>query len=71
MELKPLPAQFIPLGFDFNNYYTCELRMIKPLLERDGHTNVRFLMGERDSFGPLSRVVEAQKDGTMVRYWYG
>jgi hypothetical protein len=68
--MKQLPANYIPLGFDFNNYYTCEKRMIAPLMERDGYTSIRFIMGERDSFGPLSRVVEAYKDGKLVRFFY-
>jgi hypothetical protein len=68
--IMELPAKYMPLGFDYNNYHTCELRMIKPLMERDGYTNVRFTMGEMDSFGPLSRIVIADKDKKMVRFAY-
>lgn len=69
--LNELPRNFIPLGFDYNNFHTCEKRMIKPLMERAGYTDIRFVTGERDSFGPLSRVVEARdKAGCLVRFVY-
>lgn len=61
-----LPSNFIPLGFDYNNFHTCEKRMIKPLMERAGYTDIRF----RDE-GMLSRMVEARNPaGVLVRFRY-
>jgi hypothetical protein len=60
-----------PDGFRFSHYYVDEDKMLKPLIEAEGFTNVRFSMGERDSFGPLTRVVTAEKDGRTHHFVYG
>ena len=66
---KVIPEAFEK--FTFCNYYTDESKYLKPALEKLGYTNVHFVMGERDSFGPLSRVVIAKKDGVTVKLVYG
>lgn len=59
-------------GFNFSEYYTQEQTVIKPALEKDGYTDIQFFMGERDSFGPLSRIITARdKNGVMVKFIYG
>lgn len=55
------------LHFDFSRYYEDEQVILKPALELKGYTNIRFRMGERDSFGPLFRIVETDQG----RLWYG
>ena len=42
--------------FDFSHYHRDEVSVLKPALEAKGFTNIYFVMGECDSFGPLSRV---------------
>ena len=59
-------------GFSYEDYYKGEQIIIKPALEKLGYTNVRFGDGERDSFGPLSRVViVTAPDGKLTHYVYG
>lgn len=64
-------------GFpQFNNksgleYYDWEQKTATPKLESLGYTNVRFSNGEADSFGPLTRIVEATKDGKRTYFIYG
>lgn len=43
--------------FSFEDYYAEEQAKVKPALESKGYSNIAFVDGERDSFGPLSRVV--------------
>jgi hypothetical protein len=57
--------------FSFGNYYNDEEKVIKPALEKLGYSNIRFSMGEYDSFGPLSRVITAIKNGQTVTLVYG
>lgn len=60
-------------GFSFSvlEYRNGEQTILKPQLEKLGYTDVHFFMGERDSFGPLSRVVTCVKDGQPVSFYYG
>lgn len=58
-------------NFSFSEYYRDEKRILKPALENAGYTNITFIMGERDSFGPLSRIVIAYKDGVRFDFVYG
>lgn len=72
MSYISLPSRFLPDEFDFSEYHRDELNLIKPLMETEGYTNIRFVMGERDSFGPLSRVVLATTpQGNHVKFVYG
>ena len=70
---EELPALGDAWGdFRFERYYTDEGRLLRPALEKLGFTNVQFFMGERDSFGPLSRIVTAtDSHGNTRRFVYG
>ena len=58
--------------FDFGEYYDDEDKILKPYLESQGFTCVRFAMGERDSFGPLSRICLCKdKTGKSRQFIYG
>jgi len=59
-------------GFVFSKWYEGEPQILQPRLEALGYTNVKWFMGERDSFGPLTRYCEATTpDGDRVKLWYG
>jgi len=59
-------------AFDFGKYREGEDQILRPALERRGFSNVRFYMGEEDSFGPLSRMCAAKDpNGAEVRFYYG
>ena len=59
-------------GFNFEEYYRDEQNIIKPALENLEYSNIRFSTGERDSFGPLSRIITCNdREGNTVRFWYG
>ena len=59
-------------GFTYSEYYIGEDKILKPALEKLGYKHIQFSMGERDSFGPLSRIVwMMDKDGNPVRAIYG
>lgn len=61
-------------GFDFSNegFLKSEQDIIKPQLEEMGFTNIFFRAGESDSFGPLTRVVQATTfQGKVVWFFYG
>ena len=60
------------VGFDFSKYWSGEQNILKPALERRGFTQVAFFDGERDSFGPLSRIVTAtDAKGQSRKFIYG
>ena len=74
--------EFINLDLDFtnfsfsstdlkNNYRTGEINILQPQLEKLGYKVIRWYDGERDSFGPLSRVALIEKDGIQYKYCYG
>jgi hypothetical protein len=52
-------------------YWEWEDKIAKPALEVLGYERVTFHMGERDSFGPLSRKVRAYKEGVCHEFIYG
>lgn len=59
-------------GFEFNNHIDGENNILKPRLEEAGFHNVRFYDGERDSFGPLSRVCYATDEQEKIHHFiYG
>lgn len=59
-------------GFDYDKYFDHEQTIIKPEMEAKGYTNIRFRMGEQDSFGPLSRIVSAtDENGNPQTFMYG
>lgn len=57
--------------FCSRSYQKWEDDTATPLIEKLGYSNIRFSMGECDSFGPLTRVVSAEKDGIPYRFIYG
>jgi hypothetical protein len=68
--------EFIPhevwAKFTFSEYYRGEQTVLKPYLESKGFKNILFVMGERDSFGPLSRIITmTSSSGDRVRLIYG
>lgn len=52
-------------------YWDWEKNTATPRLEKLGYTKISFTDGERDSFGPLTRLVRAEKDGQKVEFMYG
>jgi hypothetical protein len=54
-----------------SSYWKWEVKTATPLLEKLGYANIRFSMGECDSFSPLTRVVTAEKNGVRYRFIYG
>lgn len=57
--------------FDFSQYYDHEQKFLKPALQNIGASFISFHDGERDSFGPLSRIVRYFKDGQDFEAFYG
>lgn len=57
---------------DYDDYVRYEREVLTPALEKAGYViDGPWRMGERDSFGPLSRVVTAERDGETVYVCYG
>lgn len=52
-------------------YWDWEKEVAQPALEKLGYKVILCTDGERDSFGPLSRVFLATKDGVRVKIMYG
>lgn len=59
------------LQFSYKDFNRDEQRILKPALEAKGFTLITFSMGDQDSFGPLTRVVRAVKDGRGYIFMYG
>ena len=58
--------------FDFSDYARLEINEIQPALHAKGFADVLFLMGEKDSFGPLSRVIRCKdSSGNAYEFVYG
>lgn len=76
VEDEPLDDLFTVIGmvdmdgYCASDYWRWEDRVARPALEALGYTQVCFSMGECDSFGPLSRIVTATKDGVVRRMVY-
>lgn len=60
-------------AFDFADYRNGEQDILVPALRRKGFDVVHFVTGERDSFGPLSRIAICvdRKTGITRRLVYG
>jgi hypothetical protein len=58
-------------GLDFRNYLDWESKVAQPRLEELGFTVHTWIDGERDSFGPLSRIAVTTHNGTPRRLIYG
>lgn len=59
--------------FRFEEYYLDERNVLLPALLEEGFTNVTFSTGDRDSFGPLSRIVSVTdpRQGKRRFFIYG
>lgn len=68
---RELPIEVRMEGFDFTRYKDSERFLLKPQLEKLGWWVVWFTDGERDSHGPLSRVVRCRKGNESVDFIYG
>lgn len=61
-------------GSEYSNgqtYVDWERKVATPRLVELGYTVCRWEMGERDSFGPLSRYAVTVKNGVVERLVYG
>jgi hypothetical protein len=61
-------------GFSFANatYHEQEVKILQPRLEALGYTKIIWMMGESDSFGPLSRLCSViDPNGDPVTFFYG
>lgn len=71
-EYKPLEDLLDFEGFDYRLYRTSEVNILQPQLVLKGYTDIRWLPGETDSFGPLTRVCKAKDpSGEIVWFIYG
>lgn len=58
--------------FEFGQYRTHEEIILQPQLKNLGYTDILWLPGETDSFGPLTRVCKAKNPGgEVVWFVYG
>lgn len=60
-----------PDCFDSRNYDRWEREIAKPHLESLGFKVISWWTEDGDSFGPLVRAVEMEKDGKREVYTYG
>ena len=61
-------------GFEWDSktFYQQERDLLQPRMEALGYTEIIWLQGETDSFGPLTRVCRAfDKDGELHWFVYG
>lgn len=59
-------------GFDYATFYRDEQTVLTPRLRLKGYKDIKFYMGERDSFGPLSRVCICKDENDNPCYFvYG
>lgn len=52
------------------SHWKWENETATPRLENLGYSDIQFSMGDHDSFGPLTRIVTATKDGVAYRFIY-
>ena len=71
-ELHELGIDMSQFSYNPRTYLEQEQTIIKPQLEALGYTNITFGDGERDSFGPLTRIVYTTgPDGYLQKFIYG
>lgn len=62
----------MPKGWDdVREYWKYEQEKLTPWLQSMGFEDVRWGMGESDSFGPLSRVARMRLKGHIFEFIYG
>lgn len=65
-------AELFPESYCSRTYWNWEQQVAKPVLEALGYTDIVFVQGESDSFGPLSRgVLMTDPNGRKVETYYG
>ena len=71
-EYKPLEELISFQGFNYNLYRTSEQNILQPQLVYLGYTDIQWLPGETDSFGPLTRICKARNHfGEIEWFIYG
>lgn len=71
-EYKPLEDILDFENFDFRLYRSGEQNVLQPQLIVMGYRDIQWLDGERDSFGPLTRICKAKDpSGNIVWFVYG
>lgn len=56
----------------FTDYWTTEQEVLSPALREAGYAlHCNWYTSEGDSFGPLSRAIQASKDGVEFEIFYG
>jgi hypothetical protein len=69
---KNFPSGINWSEFSFAEYYKAEKEILEPQLAALGYKDMKWSTGERDSFGPLSRVCECMdSEGNTVKLIYG
>ena len=64
--------ELFPPSYCSREYWRWEEEVAKPVLHALGYSDVVFVEGERDSFGPLSRgVLMTDPSGQKVMTYYG
>lgn len=59
-------------GFDFSNWRNHERELLVPRLTEKGFSDIKFVTGDRDSFGPLMRIARmTDSEGRRGEAWYG
>lgn len=79
MDVKSPPIEYKDLvsiigfeGFRYEHYQVDEEMVLQPRMENLGYSHIKWLPGETDSFGPLSRVCMARnRNGEVVWFVYG
>jgi hypothetical protein len=58
--------------FSYSRYGEHEVKVLSPYLESIGFTRIQWETGEKDSFGPLSRICHCiDKEGNFRHLVYG
>lgn len=71
LDLLPSEIANHPDCFDSRRYGEWEDNIATPWLNAHGYKVISWWTEDGDSFGPLVRAVEIEKDGTRATYFYG
>lgn len=59
-------------NFDYSLWFEHEKNVLQPQLETMGYTEIEWMMGEMDFFGPLTRICKARgAHGDITWFIYG
>lgn len=70
-DLVPDDAFTHPDCFSSASYWRWEKEVAQPIIEEKGYRVIRWFSTDQDSFGPLVRAVEVEKDGEIKQFTYG